>query len=147
MTRDQKIYRFAYLFASILIGVLLLSGYHKILYPDYFALVVFRFQLLPEFLVNITALYLAWLEIICAVCLLAIPRLRAPALWITLALLCLFTGGIIISLLRDSSFSCGCFSASPLAKPMNWLNVARNGGLIFLTAMALFACRRQSYAK
>jgi len=143
MTRDQKIYRFAYLLASCIIGALLLSGCHKVLYPDDFSLAVFRFHLLPDSLVNIAAVYFAWLEAICALCLLAIPRFRAPALWITLVLLVIFSGGLIINLLRDSSFGCGCFSASPLAKPMSWLNVGRNGGLILLVAMALVAQRLQ----
>jgi putative oxidoreductase len=142
MTRDQRIYRFAYLFASCLIGILFLTGYHKALYPADFALSVFRYHLLPDGLVNMAAVYFTWLEAVCAICLLAIPRFRVAALWISLVLLCLFTGAITINLFRDSSFSCGCFSASPLAKPMSWLSVARNGGLITLAGLGLISFRK-----
>ena len=86
MTRDQKTYRLAYWIASFIIAVVLLSGWYKILYPADFALAVYRFHLLPDFLVNAAALYFQWLEMVCAFCLLFIPRYRVAALWITLAL-------------------------------------------------------------
>ena len=139
MTRDQKTYRLAYLLASFIIGGLLLSGYQKVLHPADFALAVYRFHLLPDVLVNAAALYFQWLEMLCAICLIFVPRFRVAALWITLGLLGLFTAGIGINLLRGSAFTCGCFSTSPLAQPMTWLSVARNTGLILLAAMGLIA--------
>ncbi len=143
MTHDQKIYRLSYWIASfILAAVLLLSAYHKLLHPADFALSVYRYHLLPGFLVNLAALYFPWLEVICALCLLVVPRFRVAALWITLALFLAFTTGIAINLLRDSPFNCGCFSTSPLAQPMSWLSVVRNTGLILLAAFALIARKR-----
>ena len=144
MTRDQKTYRLAYWIASCIIGVLLLSGCHKLLHPADFALAVYRYHLLPDFLVNLAALYFPWQEVTCAIGLLVVPRFREAALWIALALLLAFTTGIAINLLRGSAFSCGCFSTSPLAQPMTWLSVARNGGLILLIVLALIA-RRQAF--
>jgi putative oxidoreductase len=143
MTRDQKTYRLAYWIASFIIGLVLLSGYHKILHPADFALAVYRFHLLPDVLVNMASLYFQWLEVACAACLLFIPKYRVAALWIALVLLVLFTGGIAINLLRGSSFSCGCFSNSPIARPMDWLNVARNIALMALAGLALLA--REKY--
>lgn len=143
MTRDQKIYRLAYWLSSALIALTLLSGFYKLLYPADFALAVYRFQLLPDFLVNLTALYIPWLEVSCAACLLFIPRYRAAALLIVLALLVLFTGSITINLWRGAVISCGCFSGS-LDQPMTWLSVARNIGLILLATLALVAKRRSS---
>ncbi len=142
MTRDQKIYRLAYWIASFIIAAVFLSGYHKIIYPTDFALTVYRFHLLPDLLVNIASLYIAWLEVGCAVCLFLIPKYRVAALWIALILLAFFTGGIIINLLRGTAFSCGCFSNSPVAKPMDWLSVARNIALILLVGLALVGRKR-----
>ena len=142
MTRDQKIYRMAYVLASLFIGVLLLSGYHKVLYPADFALTVFRFHLLPDAVVNAAALYFPWLEIVCGVCLLLIPGYRVAALWTALVLLVVFSVGIAVILLRGSAINCGCFSSSPLAKPMDGLSIARNVGLILLAVMALAASRK-----
>ena len=142
MTRDQKTYRLASWFASFIIATVLLSGYHKVLYPSDFALSVYRFHLLPDFMVNAAALYFPWLEMACAVCLLFVPKYRVAALWIALALLLFFTGGIAINLMRGSSFSCGCFSRSPLAKPMDWMSVARNVALMALVGLALLGFKR-----
>lgn len=142
MTRDQKIYRFAHLLAAGIIGVLLLSGYPKLLYPTDFSLAVYRFHLLPDILVNVVAIYLPWLETVCAVCLLLVPRYRVAALWIVLALLVLFTGSIAINLLRGSAMGCGCFGSSATDVPMSWLNVARNVGLVLLAGLALVASKK-----
>lgn len=142
MTGDQKTYRLAYWIASFIIAAVLFSGYHKILYPADFALAVYRFHLLPDVAVSMVSLYVQWLEMGCAVCLLFIPKFRVAALWIALVLLILFTGGIVINLVQGSAFSCGCFSNSPVAKPMDWLSVARNGALIILGGLALFGFKR-----
>ena len=142
MNLKKNRYRLVYLLTSCLLGILLLSGFHKILHPAEFALAVYRFHLLPDFWVNIVALYLSWLEFICAICLLFIPRYRVAALTVVFLLFSAFTCGIIINLLRGTNFSCGCFSTSPLAKPMSWLSVARNGALMALVAMALFSHKK-----
>lgn len=142
MTRDQKIYRLAYWTACVIIAVVLLAAVHKVVNPAEFALAVYRFHLLPGFLVNIVSLYLQWLELVCAVGLLFVPKYRSAILWIVLMLLALFTGGVVINLLRGSVFSCGCFSVSPLAYPMSWLSVARNAALLGLTGLALYSSRK-----
>lgn len=142
MTRDQKTYRVACWLACFIIAGTFLSGFQKILYPADFALAVYRFHLLPGFAVNIVSLWVQWLEAVCAVCLLFVPKFRVAALWVSLVLLVLFTGGIAANLIRGSAFSCGCFSASPLAKPMDWLSVWRNMALALLAVLALVSFRR-----
>ena len=142
MTRDQKIYRLAYWFASFIIAATLLSGYHKILHPTDFVLTVYRYHLLPDVLVNPVALFIPWLELVTALALLFVPRLRVAALGVAMGLLLLFTAGIAINLLRGNLVGCGCFSNSPTAAPMSWLSVARNTGLFLLTVLALLARRR-----
>ena len=128
--------------ASFIIAGVLLWGFDKVLYPADFARAVYRYHLLPDAMVNLVALYLTWLEIVCGICLLAVPRFRGAALWIALILLLGFTTGIGINLVRGTTFGCGCFSASPDAQPMNWLSVARNAGLILLVVLALVARRK-----
>lgn len=142
MTRDQKVYRLAYWMACCIIAGTFLLGFRKILHPDEFALAVYRFHLLPDFAVNIVALWLPWLEVVCVACLLFLPKFRVAALWVLLMLLILFTGGIIINLIRGSVFSCGCLSTSPLAKQMDGLSVARNGALILLVLLGMLALRK-----
>lgn len=144
MTGDQKIYRFAYWLACFIIAAVLLSGYHKILYPADFALAVYRFHLLPDGWVNISALYFPGLEMVCGICLLFVPKFRVAALWISLALLIVFSGAIGINLMRGTAFSCGCFSNAPDAQPMDWMSLARNATLISLTGLALLGFKRST---
>jgi len=142
MNRDRKIYRLAYGIALFIIAVVMLSGYAKILYPDDFAVSVYRFQLLPGALVNLAALYIPWLEMVCGVCLLIVPRLRVAALWIVLLLLIGFTVAIGINLWRGSVFGCGCFGSGAADEPLNGLHLLRNAGLICLTGLALYIRKR-----
>jgi uncharacterized membrane protein YphA (DoxX/SURF4 family) len=142
MTADQKTYRLAYWIASFIVAAIFLSGFQKLLYPADFALAVYRFHLLPEPLVNLVAIYLPWLEAGIAVCLLLVPKLRVAALWLALALLALFTIGIVINLVRGTGFGCGCFSNAPDTKPMDWMNVARNCALMALVGLALFGWKK-----
>jgi len=144
MTRDQKTYRAAHLLASFIVAATLLSGIGKILHPADFALAVYRFHLLPNFLVNAASLYFQWLEVACSVCLLFIPRYRMAALWVALGLFALFSGGIAINLLRGSPFSCGCFGHSPLAPPMDGLGVVRNLALMAICTLGIVAHRRSN---
>lgn len=142
MIRQGKIYRLVYWIGSCAIAAVLLSGYHKLLSPADFAVSVFRFHLAPGFLINLAALYLPWLETVCAVCLLFIPRYRASALWIALFLLTGFTVAIGINLWRGSVFGCGCFGRGANDQPLSWMNMARNLGLMALVALALVARRK-----
>jgi hypothetical protein len=142
VTRDHKIYQLSCRTASFAVAVVLLAGYQKILFPADFAVSVYRFHLLPGVLINLTALYLPWLELVCAVCLLFIPRYRVSALWIVLILLAGFTAAIGINLWRGSEFGCGCFGRGAADQPMTRLSLLRNAGLICLVALALLSQKR-----
>ena len=144
MMRDQKIYRAAYWLACYLVAAALLSGYQKLLYPADFALAVYRFHLLPDGLVNAASLYFPWLEVVCAACLLFVPKFREAALWISLALLLIFTVAIGINLYHGTAFGCGCFGSAADAQPMDGMSVVRNVLLMLLIGMALWVRKRGS---
>lgn len=140
--REHTIYRVAYWIASFIIAVVLLSGYPKILYPADFAVSVYRFHLMPGFLVNIIALYLPWLEMGCSACLLFVPRYRIAAMWIVLILLAGFTAAIGINLWRGSMFGCGCFGRGAADQPLSWISIVRNGALILLILLGMLCEKR-----
>ncbi len=142
MKRDHDIYRIAHWIASFVIAGVLLSGYHKLLYPGEFAVSVYRFHLVPGVLVNLAALYIPWLELVCAGCLLVLPRYRSAALWIVLVLLLGFTLAIGINLWQGSVFGCGCFGRGASDQPLSWLHLVRNAGLIGLAGLALLAGKK-----
>ena len=142
MTRDQKIYQYTYWLASFILAIVFLLSYEHLLYPAEFARVVYRFDLLPSFLVNGVSLFIPWLEMVAAGAILFVPKYRVSALWLVGILVAIFTMGISVNIIRDSAFGCGCFGAFSPDAPVSWQSVMRNLGLMALVFMALVAEKR-----
>lgn len=133
--------RYIFTACRILLGlVFLLACAHKILFPDDFALAVFRYHLLPHHAVNGVAIILPWIELTTALALFFSRRFRDAAALLVLAMLVAFTVGTIFNLLRGVQIACGCFSAAD-ADVADWSNVFRNVGYIFLATIVLFEDR------
>lgn len=123
-----------------LAGVLIAAAFPKILNPDQFALAVYQYQLLPTMLVNLVAVYLPWLEISCAAALVALPAARRGALLIVAGMLVVFTLAIAWVVIRGQAIPCGCFGGED-STAAGWWSLARNCGLLALTALALRSTR------
>jgi len=119
-----------FLLRWILAGVFAAAAFAKIISPHDFAVAVFRYQILPHALVNLAALFLPWLELLCAIALVAAPRFRDAALALLLGLLIVFTAAIAFNLYRGIDIACGCFTVKPGARHMGWWNLGRNALLI-----------------
>jgi uncharacterized membrane protein YphA (DoxX/SURF4 family) len=105
--------------------VFIYASVDKIIHPDLFAEAVYNYQVLPEYLVNLTALILPWLELTLGTCLL-INRWMAGASALAAILMALFVGMTIFNLARGLDISCGCFSAAPDDDPITMLTLARD---------------------
>jgi putative oxidoreductase len=93
----------------VLAGLFFYAASQKLLDPAAFQTDIANFRLLPWALAGIAALYLPWLEIVCAVALLA----RRPAAGLLLTVLMgIFTLAIAIAWARGLEISCGCFGAT-----------------------------------
>jgi hypothetical protein len=123
-----------------LAGVLIAAAFPKISNPDQFALAVYQYQLLPTMLVNLVAVYLPWLEISCAAALVALPAARRGALLLVAGMLVVFTMAITWVVIRGQAIPCGCFGGED-STAAGWWSLARNCGLLALTALALRATR------
>jgi len=123
-----------------LAGVLIAAALPKISNPDQFALAVYQYQLLPTMLVNLVAVYLPWLEISCAAALVALPAARRGALLLVAGMLVVFTMAITWVVIRGQAIPCGCFGGED-STAAGWWSLARNCGLLALTALALRATR------
>ncbi len=106
----------------------------KIGNPDAFSLAIYRYQILPGALINVTAVYLPWLELCCAGFLLW-PRYRDAAAALVLAMLLVFTVAIVASIARSIDLACGCFTVDADAHKVGWMNVGRN---VLLLAAAVW---------
>ena len=109
--------------------VFIYASIDKIIHPDLFAQAVYNYQVLPGYLVNLTALILPWLELILGTCLL-FNRWMAGASALAAMLMALFVGMITFNLARGLDISCGCFSAAPDESPVTGLTLARD--ILFL---------------
>lgn len=123
-------------------GFFIYAGYVKIIDPFAFAKNVYQYQILPDSLINLVALYLPWLELLCGIALILVPRLRRGASGWIFAMLLVFTIAILFSLFRGLDISCGCLSTNPDAAKIGWSKVAENTGLLALTILAFIQAGR-----
>ncbi|MDZ7667435.1 MAG: MauE/DoxX family redox-associated membrane protein [Desulfotignum sp.] len=116
----------------VMAGVFIYASIDKIIHPDLFAEAVYNYQVLPGYLVNLTALILPWLELTLGTCLL-INRWMAGASALAAMLMALFVGMIIFNLARGLDISCGCFSAAPDEDPITALTLVRDLSFLILS--------------
>jgi len=98
------------LFIRWLIGIpFIYASFHKIAAPDYFAKILYGYYLFPEFIINLIAIILPYLELISGIALILgiYPR---SAMLILETMLFVFIVALSINLIRGHNFDCGCFS-------------------------------------
>jgi putative oxidoreductase len=92
------------------------ASYYKILSPTDFAKMVYGYNLFPEVLINLIAIFLPFLELISGLSLLLGIYPRSAALIIN-GLLLAFIILLTINIIRGHEFDCGCFSARETGSP------------------------------
>lgn len=134
----------AWLLRMVVACVLLYASADKILHPQDFAAIVKGYRLLPDGLVNLTAIWLPWFELVLGLCLYA-GFWRQGALFLATSLLAAFWLAIIINYFRGIDVNCGCFSSASSdpaeAAPMLWY-IGRDALLLALPLAAWEAQRR-----
>ena len=128
---------FALCACMILGAIFIYASIDKILHPAAFAKAVYNYQILPEGLINLTAIVLPCLELILGLFLI-IGLFREGSLCIVTFLLLVFFGSMMFNLARGLDIHCGCFSTSTDGTnntPMAWY-VFRDG-LFLLPALYL----------
>jgi rhodanese-related sulfurtransferase/uncharacterized membrane protein YphA (DoxX/SURF4 family) len=104
--------RILFLLARLFLGAILVyASYDKILHPIPFAEIVHNYQILPDRLVNLVALFLPWLELLLGLCLIFGIWLPGAVLMSSLLLL-LFFSTLVFNMARGLDIDCGCFAAS-----------------------------------
>jgi len=121
-------------FRMILGVIFFYAGSIKVLDPQGFALAVYNYHILPEFLINTVAVILPWIEVFAGAALI-LGLLVPGASLIVSGLLLIFFCALAVSLARGLDISCGCFSTLQDSNPITWMYLFRDG---FLLAMAWF---------
>lgn len=129
---------------TAVIGIVFIAAASvKILHPADFAENIFNYQAVPDALINPTAVFLPWLELILGLAMLFVSRYRLPAAWLALVLLVFFTILVAITVMRGIDISCGCFSVDPDAGRVGWKKVAENIVLILLATGSVVGLSRR----
>ena len=106
----------------------------KISSPTYFAGTIQNYQIIPEFLLNIVAITLPWLELICGVLILAGVWHRSAA-FITSLLMIIFIIAILSAILRGLDIECGCFGSGTSA---DWMRIIEDLFLLVISLQIVF---------
>jgi uncharacterized membrane protein YphA (DoxX/SURF4 family) len=100
------------IFARLILGgVFIYASFDKILHPASFAEAVYRYQILPDGLINLTAIVLPWLELIVGGFLILGFWMPGTVLMSNL-LLMTFMGALLFNMGRGLDIGCGCFSTA-----------------------------------
>jgi len=118
-------------------GLFIYAAIDKIIYPDQFARIVYNYHLLPGELVNLTALVLPWVEMICGVFLIIGFNKNGSALLLNI-LTVVFIFAIGINVYRGVSLECGCFTVGSNARGDALDLLYRDIGLLALTLYIYF---------
>ena len=94
----------------LILGVtFVVASIDKIIHPDGFAQSIYNYRMLPDSTINLMAIIMPWLELVCGVLIMVGVFLRGSAFWIGLMLL-IFIIALSSALARGLDISCGCFS-------------------------------------
>ena len=116
-------------------GVFLWAGGTKIVNPHDFANIIANYQLLPDFAVNITAVWLPWIEVLCGILLISGIWVEGSLIVIN-ALLIVFIVALISNWVRGIDVDCGCFAVDVEKGESNYLfDIIRD---IILLAIGMF---------
>jgi uncharacterized membrane protein YphA (DoxX/SURF4 family) len=128
----QKIF---YILLRILLGIIFIyASWDKILHPGDFAKIVENYRVLPRALVNIPAVFIPWVELLCGISLILGVFVGGSSLILSF-LLVFFIFLLISAILRGIDTACGCFSTSPEASKVGIKRVIED---IVLLAFSLY---------
>lgn len=112
MSKFEKVISNKYLVfaARLILGVVFIyASLEKIQNPAGFAQAIYNYRMVPEALINIMAIALPWLELVCGVLIIVGVFVRGSALLIG-AMLAVFIVALSSAILRGLDISCGCFT-------------------------------------
>lgn len=132
---------------QIALGVIfILAALPKIVDPPSFAHMVYNYRLVPGAFINVIALVLPWLELLCGLGL-VLGIWKGTCRTIIGLMLAAFVVAIAINLARGNAIDCGCFDVSAAGKSRGErladmrMVIARDIGMLLMVAQLWWASR------
>lgn len=130
---------FLYHAARIILGMIFLFAcYDKLLHPQGFAQIIYNYQVLPDSLVNITAILMPWVELFLGLSLIVNVWIPGAVVLVNLLLLSFFSM-LIFNLIRGLDVSCGCFSTTPGETGSDYLIVLRDLSFLVVSGYLFYS--------
>ncbi len=107
------------------------ASYYKIVDPSDFARSIWYYHLMPGSTINLLAIFLPWLELLCGIGLIAGVYYRSSIV-IVAAMTVVFIIAMSSALVRGINLDCGCFKASGSGNSSIWKSILFDIGLIVL---------------
>ncbi len=129
--------RVVLLFRVFLGATFIYASLDKIAHPEQFARIVYNYRILPDFLINVFAVSLPWVEFAAGLFLIFGIFTESASLVIS-TLLVVFIVAISINLFRGINLNCGCFSTDPAGKKEGASLLIRDFIYLFFGIMVFF---------
>jgi len=132
-------YRMLTLSARLILGgVFVYASFDKILHPAAFAEAVYNYQILPDGLINLTAIVLPCMELVLGIFLIINFWMPGTVVMSNL-LLITFIVTLLFNMARGLNINCGCFSTTAVESSMNVLTVLRDTSFLAISGYLLYA--------
>ncbi|MEA2572523.1 MAG: hypothetical protein QOI24_4524 [Acidobacteriota bacterium] len=134
---------------QLALGVIFIAAaLPKIVDPPSFAHMVYNYRIVPGSLVNLSALAMPWIELLCGVAL-VLGIWRGTARTLIAAMLVTFIIAISINLARGNAIDCGCFDVSAAGKSVEErladmrFVIFRDLGMLLMAAQLWWAAKHE----
>jgi len=125
--------------ARIFLGALLvIASIDKIADPLAFAKSIADYRILGGPSATALATVIPWMELLTGLCLIAGILIRGSS-FVAGTLLTVFTGAVLLALIRGLDISCGCFTQDPAAATIGWFKILQNSVLIGVSVFLYFS--------
>jgi putative oxidoreductase len=147
-TRDALTHPWLTIRVQLALGVIfIVAALPKLLDPPSFAHMIYNYRLVPGGVINLAALIMPWLEILCGLAL-VIGVWTRPARDLIALMLIFFIVAISINIFRGNAIDCGCFNVADAGKTYEQrldsmkLDIIRDLGMLLMVAQLWWAERR-----
>lgn len=100
-------------------GMFVYAAFYKVIEPAAFAKSIWFYHLVPGKWINLIAIVLPWLEVVCGIAVIIGFWHRGAALWSNIMLI-VFIAALASTIARGISIDCGCFRAAQSATSSAW---------------------------
>lgn len=127
------------MFSRLFIGVVLIyASFYKVIDPGSFARSIWFYHMVPGDLINLMALILPWLELLCGLALIFGVHYRGAVIWANIMTI-VFIIALYSTIYRGLSIDCGCFKASGSAAYKAWRSLAMDLVMLIFTVQMYFS--------